>query len=67
MVAINAGDSSPATELCVAALTSAEKFQEVKERHFDRAGELGNKLHCNGKPLKRFVMQYGRDTLTASL
>lgn len=67
MFAVNAGDSSPETELCVAALTSPEKFQAVKERYFERAKELESKLQCNGKPLKRFVMQYGSESLTGSL
>lgn len=57
-VALNPGDSSPATELCLAALNSEQEFQAVKERHFGDRKNLENELQCNGKPLKRFVQLY---------
>ncbi len=67
--ALTANDQSPATELCIAAVISDERFEAVKSEYFNRLteDELAMNVRCNSMPLERFVQEYGNAELTASL
>lgn len=65
--AIQAGDASPETELCVAALKSKAEFDKVKQRHFEQAKTVEAELRCNRQPLEAFVSKYRNRSLNASL
>jgi len=69
VVSFSAGDQSPATQLCLAALTSPARFEQVREQHFNGLPrtELEGKVRCNSKPLDTFVQEYRNQELTASL
>ncbi len=58
-LAVNLGDSSPETELCVAAISSPSKFQEIRRAHFADVWNVEESVSCNGMPLNRFVRKFG--------
>ncbi len=69
IVAFSANDQSPVTQLCIAAVTSPARFEEVRQQHFSRirSTELEEMVRCNSKPLSIFVSEYRNQELTASL
>lgn len=60
-------DSSPITELCLAAVSSELEFMKVKEQHFSREANVEADVLCNGMPLKTFARKYRAPAMTVSL
>ena len=69
IVSFSARDESPVTQLCVAAVTSPDRFNEIRQQHFRlmSEAELLESVRCNSKPLERFVSEFRNQELTASL
>jgi len=61
----NHGDDTIETNLCVAAVTAPEKFEELKPEYFSTKGPYVEKVLCNSQPLNVFVKRYGNPELSA--
>ncbi len=61
----NHGDDTIETDLCVAAVTAPEKFEELKPEYFSIKGPYVDKVLCNSQPLNVFVKRYGNPELSA--
>lgn len=66
-VSVKTADASPVTELCVASITSSEKFETLKQTHFSGVSNLESIVQCNGLPLRSFMLKYNSRDLTAAL
>ncbi len=66
-VSVKTADESPVTELCVASITSSEKFETVKRSHFSGVSNLESIVQCNGLPLRSFMLKYNSRDMTAAL
>lgn len=69
IVSFSASDETPVTQLCVAAVTSPDRFNEIRNQHFRlmSQAELLDSIRCNSKPLERFVSEFRNQEMTASL
>ena len=56
-------DDSPLAALCIAAASSQEEYERVKEQHFSQENNLEAEVMCNGVPLKNFARRF-RDAQT---
>lgn len=63
----SASDSTPVTELCLAAVRSEQEFMKVKEQYFGNDGKVEAEVMCNGIPLKTFARRYRAPAQALSL
>ncbi len=66
-ITVKTADASPVTELCVASITSTEKFETLKQTHFSGVSNLESIVQCNGLPLRSFMLKYNSRNSTAAL
>lgn len=55
---LNVSDEKPETQLCAAALTSKEAYENIKETYFAGVHNLETAIYCNNMPLKHFVRKH---------
>ncbi len=59
-------DSSPITELCLAAVKSEQEYMAVKEQYFSDDEKVESEVLCNGIPLLTFARKYRTEGLALS-
>jgi hypothetical protein len=59
-------DSTPVTELCMAALKSEQEYMQVKQQYFSKDDKVEAEVLCNGMPLTTFARKYRTPTLSIS-
>ena len=66
-------NASPETKLCLAALTSDEEYEAIKQSLFTKLDRVESSVSCNGMSVKQFARKYRErvaaisDKTTASL
>ena len=60
-------DSSPITELCLAAVRSEQEYSYVKARYFGDEKNIEAEVQCNGMPLQTFARRYRTSSPALSL
>lgn len=60
-VALLSGEDSPATEICIAAATSDEQYQALKQQYFNGNRGTVSDVVCNGLPIADFAREFGND------
>jgi len=63
---LKGSDNSETTALCIAAASSEQEFERVKEAHFAEESKLETEVLCNGLSLKSFARKYGKPAMTIS-
>jgi hypothetical protein len=59
-------DTSPVTELCMAAVSSDQEYLKVKQDYFSGDAAVETEVMCNGMPLKTFARKYRAPARTVS-
>jgi hypothetical protein len=59
-------DTSPVTELCMAAVSSDQEYLKVKQEYFSGDATVETEVMCNGMPLKTFARKYRAPARTLS-
>ena len=62
----NKTDTSEETELCYAAVSSEQQYEQVKDTYFDDELNIEEEVMCNGMPIKTFARKYRNRAFTAS-
>ncbi len=62
----NKTDASEETELCYAAVSSEQQYNQVKDTYFDDELNIEEEVMCNGMPIKTFARKYRNRAFTAS-
>jgi len=64
---VKTADASPVTELCVASITSSEKYEALKQTYFSGVSKLESIVQCNDLPLRNFILKYNNRNSAAAL